>query len=255
MATSNRLLAYLESARNLAGCAGGAVGLVLHFTGVAGPWWPGVVAGLYGVGALLAPGPGPRGGSGGELSGGELSAGAGAGRAGGPGSASGPAAGSVLSPELEAELAAALGGDPVAGTGGSGAGPASGAGSGSGTGSGAGGGRGARPVAGPDAGRGSGRPDATALRTGIAELEAYLADADLPWSAGVDELLAELARRAGSVREEAALRAAERAVGEQLPLAVDGYLRARAWERWAAGAVDPAVTLGREVARIRAALG
>ena len=102
-------------------------------------------------------------------------------------------------------------------------------------------------------GPGSGRPDASALRAGLAELEAYLADADLPWSAGVDGLLAELTRRAGSVREEAASRAAERVVREQLPLVVDGYLRARAWERWAAGSVDPAVTLGREVARLKAA--
>ncbi|MFF4819931.1 hypothetical protein ACFY2K_35750 [Kitasatospora sp. NPDC001309] len=62
MATSNRagmgrlLLGYLESTRNLAGCGGGAVGLGLHFAGLGGSWWPGVVAGLYGVGALLAPG-------------------------------------------------------------------------------------------------------------------------------------------------------------------------------------------------------
>nr|WP_203614888.1 hypothetical protein [Streptomyces sp. SID13726] len=31
------------------------VGLVLTFTGVAGPYWPVVVAGLYGAGALIAP--------------------------------------------------------------------------------------------------------------------------------------------------------------------------------------------------------
>lgn len=68
MATSDgdglgpRVLRYLESARNLVGCAGGAVGLGLHFAGLGGAWWPGVVAGLYGVGALLTPAPGPRGG-------------------------------------------------------------------------------------------------------------------------------------------------------------------------------------------------
>lgn len=60
MATSDgfgpRVLRYLESARNLVGCAGGAVGLGLHFAGLGGVWWPGVVAGLYGVGALLTPG-------------------------------------------------------------------------------------------------------------------------------------------------------------------------------------------------------
>ncbi|WP_316520675.1 hypothetical protein [Kitasatospora brasiliensis] len=63
MATSDgdgfgvRALRYLESARNLVGCAGGAVGLGLHFAGLGGAWWPGVVAGLYGVGALLTPAP------------------------------------------------------------------------------------------------------------------------------------------------------------------------------------------------------
>ncbi|MFI5570749.1 hypothetical protein ACIA6T_26095 [Streptomyces sp. NPDC051740] len=46
---------YVESRKNIAGCAGGLTGLVLTFTGVAGPYWPVVVAGLYGVGALVAP--------------------------------------------------------------------------------------------------------------------------------------------------------------------------------------------------------
>ncbi|MEU9447682.1 hypothetical protein [Streptomyces sp. NPDC048277] len=54
MAT-NRLLGYLESRKNLTGCAGGLLGLVLTFTDVAGPYWPVVVAGLYGAGALIAP--------------------------------------------------------------------------------------------------------------------------------------------------------------------------------------------------------
>ncbi|MGP4086868.1 hypothetical protein [Streptomyces sp. KR55] len=54
MATS-RALTYLESRKNLTGCACGLVGLVLTFTGVAGPYWPVVVAGLYGAGALIAP--------------------------------------------------------------------------------------------------------------------------------------------------------------------------------------------------------
>ncbi|MFF1788877.1 hypothetical protein ACFVX9_20760 [Kitasatospora sp. NPDC058243] len=61
MATSDglgrRVLRYLESARNLVGCGGGAVGLGLHFAGLGGAWWPAVVAGLYGAGALLTPGP------------------------------------------------------------------------------------------------------------------------------------------------------------------------------------------------------
>lgn len=54
MATS-RFLGYLESRKNLAGAACGLVGVVLTFTGVAGPYWPVVVAGLYGAGALIAP--------------------------------------------------------------------------------------------------------------------------------------------------------------------------------------------------------
>jgi hypothetical protein len=52
---TSRALAYLESRKNLAGGAGGLMGLVLTFTGVAGPYWPVVVAGLYGAGALIAP--------------------------------------------------------------------------------------------------------------------------------------------------------------------------------------------------------
>ncbi|MDO0935943.1 hypothetical protein QQY66_31210 [Streptomyces sp. DG2A-72] len=54
MATS-RFLGYLESRKNIAGSACGLVGVVLTFTGVAGPYWPVVVAGLYGAGALIAP--------------------------------------------------------------------------------------------------------------------------------------------------------------------------------------------------------
>ena len=54
MATS-RFLGYLESRKNIAGSACGLAGLVLTFTGVAGPYWPVVVVGLYGAGALIAP--------------------------------------------------------------------------------------------------------------------------------------------------------------------------------------------------------
>jgi hypothetical protein len=49
------VLGYLESRKNLTGSALGLVGLALTFTGVAGPYWPVVVAGLYGAGALIAP--------------------------------------------------------------------------------------------------------------------------------------------------------------------------------------------------------
>ncbi|MCX5204559.1 hypothetical protein OG897_24275 [Streptomyces sp. NBC_00237] len=55
MATSKPLLRYVESRKNLAGCGGGLAGLALTFTGVAGAYWPVVVVGLYGAGALLAP--------------------------------------------------------------------------------------------------------------------------------------------------------------------------------------------------------
>ncbi|WP_151479389.1 hypothetical protein [Streptomyces albicerus] len=52
---SNRLVGYLESRKNLTGSALGIVGLGLTFTGLAGAYWPVVVAGLYGAGALIAP--------------------------------------------------------------------------------------------------------------------------------------------------------------------------------------------------------
>ncbi|GGX39636.1 hypothetical protein [Streptomyces fructofermentans] len=54
MAT-NRFTGYLESRKNLTGSACGIAGLALTFAGVAGPYWPVVVAGLYGAGALIAP--------------------------------------------------------------------------------------------------------------------------------------------------------------------------------------------------------
>lgn len=55
MATSNPVLRYLASWKNLAGCTGGLIGLLLHFAGLAGSYWVVVVLGLYGVGALAAP--------------------------------------------------------------------------------------------------------------------------------------------------------------------------------------------------------
>lgn len=54
------MLAYLESAKNLTGSACGLAGLGLTFTGLAGAYWPVVIAGLYGAGALLAPPARPR---------------------------------------------------------------------------------------------------------------------------------------------------------------------------------------------------
>ncbi|AXB41697.1 hypothetical protein [Amycolatopsis albispora] len=49
------MIRYLGSTKNLAGCVGGLLGLVLYLTGVVGSVWPLVVAGLYAAGALLAP--------------------------------------------------------------------------------------------------------------------------------------------------------------------------------------------------------
>ncbi|MGW0393289.1 hypothetical protein ACWDYJ_20780 [Streptomyces sp. NPDC003042] len=54
-APAARALAYLESKKNLAGSACGVAGLGLTLAGVAGAYWPVVIAGLYGAGALIAP--------------------------------------------------------------------------------------------------------------------------------------------------------------------------------------------------------
>jgi len=47
---------YLVSNRNLVGCALALVGLGLHVVGVAGRYWPLVLAGLYLAGVLAVPG-------------------------------------------------------------------------------------------------------------------------------------------------------------------------------------------------------
>lgn len=53
-----RVLIYLYSAKNIAGSALALVGLGLFFAGIIGSFvWPFVVVALYGVGALVAPGP------------------------------------------------------------------------------------------------------------------------------------------------------------------------------------------------------
>jgi len=51
----HRLLRYAYSNKNLVGCACALAGLGLFFTGVVGGLWPLVVAGLYGIGALVTP--------------------------------------------------------------------------------------------------------------------------------------------------------------------------------------------------------
>ncbi|MFC7644263.1 hypothetical protein ACFQX6_28745 [Streptosporangium lutulentum] len=53
--TADRVLRYLGSTRNIVGCVLALVGFGAHFLGLAGTFWPVVVVGLYGVGALLAP--------------------------------------------------------------------------------------------------------------------------------------------------------------------------------------------------------
>ncbi|MFI1333950.1 hypothetical protein ACH4U7_28375 [Streptomyces sp. NPDC020845] len=52
---ANKVLRYLESRKNITGSAAGIAGLALTFTGLAGAYWPVVVVGLYGAGALIAP--------------------------------------------------------------------------------------------------------------------------------------------------------------------------------------------------------
>ncbi|MFJ9983511.1 hypothetical protein ACIQUD_05645 [Streptomyces globisporus] len=52
---AGRVLGYLESGRNLTGSTAALGGLLLTFAGFAGAYWPVVVGGLYGAGALLAP--------------------------------------------------------------------------------------------------------------------------------------------------------------------------------------------------------
>ncbi|MGV9263548.1 hypothetical protein ACWDRR_02660 [Kitasatospora sp. NPDC003701] len=165
MATSSgggrRVVRYLESTRNLVGCGAGAGGLVLHFAGLGGAWWPGIVAALYGVGALLTPGP--------------------------------------PDPAL-----------PVS-----------------------------RPV-----------PDPLPPPPPWAELEAlvgYLGTVALPPSVPVDALVERL-------RVSGRGPAAERIVLRRLPVAVDGYLRARTWRRWSPDGADPGVALAREVELMTAAL-
>jgi hypothetical protein len=51
-----RTTVYLYSTKNLVGSALALVGLGLFFTGVVGALWPVVVAGLYIIGVLVAPG-------------------------------------------------------------------------------------------------------------------------------------------------------------------------------------------------------
>ncbi|MEU4927975.1 hypothetical protein AB0G54_15915 [Streptomyces yokosukanensis] len=170
MATS-RVLGYLESRKNLTGGALGVVGLVLTFTGVAGPYWPVVVVGLYGAGALTAP------------------------------------------PE--------------------------------------------RPAL-PDFPSPSAQLDA--IRADFAKLRGYLADVELPatagdWLAELTELLTALLEP-GWVAEALAqdpdgVHTVSRAVRQDIPEAVDAYVRTRWWTRMTAGAESPERHLDRQLALLR----
>jgi len=50
-----QVLRYLVSAKNLLGCLGALLGLVLHLFGLFGPFWPLAVVGLYVLGAAVGP--------------------------------------------------------------------------------------------------------------------------------------------------------------------------------------------------------
>ncbi|MFI5527919.1 hypothetical protein ACIA8O_05115 [Kitasatospora sp. NPDC051853] len=195
MGISDRLLGYLESPRNLIGCAAGTGGLALYFAGAAGPWWPAVVAGLYGAGALLAPrrwpwdrpNGAPDGTPGVET----------AGPAGLPATtAAGPVAGQV----------AGAGPEPKAA-------------------------KPAKPKALP-----------AELRAELAVLRERAAAIGLPSSVDAEGLFAALARaEAGQARQ---------ILARELPLALDGYVRARSWETLVPGGVDPTAALKAELERL-----
>ncbi|MFE2722869.1 hypothetical protein [Kitasatospora sp. NPDC059327] len=160
-AGGRRVVGYLESTRNMVGCGAGAVGLLLHFVGLGGVWWPGIVAALYTAGVLLTPRP------------------------------------RVLPPRV-AQVA-----PPV--------------------------------------------PPAPPEWAALEVLAGYLGTVAVPPSVELGALLARL-RVAGPGP------AAERIVLRRLPVAVDGYLRARTWQRWTPDGADPGVALAREVELMSAAL-
>ncbi|MEV6112078.1 hypothetical protein AB0L59_06040 [Streptomyces sp. NPDC052109] len=170
MATS-KVLGYLESRKNLTGGACGVVGLVLTFTGVAGPYWPAVVAGLYGAGALVAP------------------------------------------PE--------------------------------------------RPAL-PDFPSPSAQLDA--IRADFGKLRGYLAHVDLPatsaeWLAEIAELLTALLEPGwvaeALVQDPDGVHTVSRAVRQDIPEAVDAYVRTRWWTRMTPGTESPEHHLDRQLALLR----
>ncbi|MFD3332656.1 hypothetical protein ACFWV1_08385 [Streptomyces sp. NPDC058700] len=165
MATSDRLLRYAESRKNLAGCVGGLAGVGLTLTGAAGALWPLVIAGLYGAGALIAPPERPG------------------------------------TPDF------------------------------------------------PDAGE-----QLEALRADFTTLRAYLAEVDLPAAArerltALDTLVGALLEP-GSVSDPEHLHVLARAVRQDVPEAVDAFVRTRWWSRFTPGGEPPETHLERQLAAL-----
>ncbi|MFF7989782.1 hypothetical protein ACFZDG_08345 [Kitasatospora xanthocidica] len=205
---------YLGSNKNWAGLAGAAVGAGLHQIGLGGNLWPGVVAALYGVGALVMPNrrtdppvepPAPN-----------------------------PPAPDPLTPDPPTP------GPPTPGAG-------SGTPSGSGTpGAGSGTPSGSVPAAAnPPAPTPPPPPPSV---PGLEELAAYLGDLPLPPSAGVDALLAAVREAGpGPVTELIVRHRLPLAVAGYLRA-----LTWRPWA--GPGAPDPAAELGQEVVLLTAEL-
>ncbi|MFJ9521511.1 hypothetical protein ACIRPK_25050 [Kitasatospora sp. NPDC101801] len=146
----SKVLRYLESRRNLVGCAAGAGGVGLSLAGLTGGWGPAVIVALYLAGAIIVP----------------------------------PSASTSMST--------------------------------------------------PPAALGPG-----VELTGLAERVAAIG---LPSSVGAEQVLAALgAADPGRV---------ERIVRWELPVALDGYVRARCWEALAPGGVDPTAALKAELDRM-----
>ncbi|MGW4896740.1 hypothetical protein ACWEQL_31455 [Kitasatospora sp. NPDC004240] len=214
------MLAYLESGRNLAGCGGGAVGLALHFAGLGGTWWPGMVAALYGAGVLLWPG-GSKPSKGAEAETGRVSGAPGAVPVTVPGPVVVPGPVTVPGPVAAPEPPVKVPERPA-------------------------------KVPAPEPAR------STAVRTPArsaadlsAEVDALIAalsSVPLPPSPALEGLLDRLRDTPADHAE------ARRILSRRLPVAVDGYLRARTWRPWAPGEPDPAVVLDREVERMAAVL-
>ncbi|WP_306327296.1 hypothetical protein [Streptomyces venezuelae] len=169
MATSDRLLGYAGSRKNLTGCVCGLAGVGVTLTGAAGALWPLVVAGLYAAGALIAPPERPD------------------------------------SPEFAEE------GDRLDG-----------------------------------------------VRADFATLRGYLAEVELPEAARravtALEALVEALLAPGWVTDPEHLHVLARAVRQDLPEAVDTFVRTRWWERFAPGSEPPESHLDRQLAALHAEL-